>query len=126
MKADSPRISLKCEFRRLFRAMDFISNRYLARTRVPAKRAASFYDVYQQLGIAWEHLALQCRHWDGDRKVRGGKFACRICGKIKGANERWLLLPVHGQKVNRSKMLSEMSVGRRSSSFCTVLGRMTS
>ena len=97
MKADSPRTSLKREFRRLFRAMDFISHRYLARG--PAKRAAAFYDVYQQLGIAWEHLALQCRHWDGYRKVSGGKLACRSCGKIKGSKERWLLLPVHGQKV---------------------------
>ena len=99
MKSDSSRTSLKRELRRLFRAMDFISNRYLARTRVPAKSAASFGDVYQQLGVAWEHLALQCRHWDGYRKVRGGKLACRICGKIKGAKERWLLLPVNGQKV---------------------------
>ncbi len=79
--------------------MDFISNRYLARKRLPAKLAAAFYDVYQQLGVAWEYLALQCRHWDGYRKVRGGKLACRICGTIKGTETRWLLLPAKGQKI---------------------------
>ncbi|MBM3859645.1 MAG: hypothetical protein FJ395_08345 [Verrucomicrobia bacterium] len=99
MKADSPKPALKRELRRLFRAMDFISDRYLARKGAPAKLAAAFYEVYQQLGTAWEHLALQCRHWDGYRKVSGGKLACRICGKIKGTEERWLLLPAKGQKV---------------------------
>jgi len=98
MKADSPKAALKREFRQLFRAMDFISDRYLARKRVPAKLADAFYEVYQQLGTAWEHLALQCRHWDGYRNVRGGKLACRICGKIKGTEDRWLLLPAKGQK----------------------------
>jgi hypothetical protein len=99
MKTDSPKASLKRELRRLFRAMSFISDRYLARKRLPDKLAGSFDEVYQQLGVAWEHLALQCRHWDGYRQVRGGKLACRICGKIKGTEERWVLLPAKGQKV---------------------------
>jgi hypothetical protein len=28
-------------------------------------------EVYQQLGLAWEFLGLQCRHWDGFRRVGG-------------------------------------------------------
>ena len=98
MKAESPKTALKREFRRLFRAMSFISDRYLARKRLPAKLVAAFYEVYQQLGVAWEHLGFQCRHWDGYRKVRDGTLACRICGKIKGTEERWAQNPsqLHG------------------------------
>ena len=62
-----------------------------------------FAEIYQQLGLAWEFLALQCRHWNGYRQIAEGKEACGICGKIKGADERWLLLPRQGVK----------SVGRR-------------
>ena len=79
--------------------MNFISDRYLARRSAPAKLMESFYGVYQQLGVAWEFLGLQCGHWDGYRKLRDGKLACRICGKIRGADERWLLLPARGPKV---------------------------
>ena len=79
--------------------MSFISDRYLAKNHLPTKLVGSFYEVYQQLGVAWEHLGLQCRHWDGYRQVREGKLACRICGQIKGTEQRWLVLPARGPKV---------------------------
>jgi len=96
MKTESAKFHLKREFKRLFSAMNFISDRYLARKRAPAKQTKAFYEVYQQLAVAWEFLSLQCRHWDGYRRVRDGKLACRICGHIKGTDEQWL--PAKGTK----------------------------
>ncbi len=41
---------------------------------------------------------MQCGHWDGYRKPREEKMACRICGKTKGTDEHWLVLPRKGRK----------------------------
>jgi hypothetical protein len=98
MKAGSAKIRLKRDLRRLFRSMDFIADRYLRGRAATGKTAERFFTIYQQLAVAWEFLGLQCRHWDGYRKVREGKEACRICGKIKGTDEHWLLLPRAGRK----------------------------
>lgn len=88
---------LRREMRRLQRSMDFAS-RHPALDK-PGKEGRALAEVYQQLGRAWELLALQCRHRSGWRKLRGGKRACKICGTLKDAKETWLLLPRTGTKV---------------------------
>lgn len=98
-KADQSK--LRRDLRRLFRSMDFVSQHPALKR--DAKAAVHFAEVYQQLGLAWEFLALQCRHRGGWRKLRDGKFACKVCGVIRGAKEQWLLLPRDGGK----------SIGRR-------------
>jgi hypothetical protein len=93
---------LNRDLSRLFRSMDFVS-RHPALKRDTAQ-AQRFAEIYQQLGIAWEFLALQCTHRGGWRKLRDGKSACKVCGLIRGVKEQWLLLPREGKKI----------VGRRS------------
>lgn len=89
-------MGLKREFGRLFRSMDFVSRHpALKRHTAEARRLA---EVYQQLGMAWEFLALQCNHHAGWRKTREKKRVCKICGTVKGVRERWLLLPRDGKK----------------------------
>ncbi len=81
---------------RLFRSMDFVSRQpVLKRDTAEARR---FAEIYQQLGLAWEFLALQCSHRGGWRKLRDGKSACKVCGLIRGMKEQWLLLPRDGKK----------------------------
>jgi hypothetical protein len=87
---------LQRDLRRLNRSMDFVS-RHPALKR-DTKEARRFAEIYQQLGLAWEFLALQCRHRDGWRKLRDGKSACKVCGLIRGVKEQWLLLPRDGKK----------------------------
>ena len=54
---------LKRKLRRLIRSMDFVSRHpALKRAGPEAERLA---EVYQQLGLAWEFLALQCHHRSG-------------------------------------------------------------
>ena len=98
MRAETTKALLKRQFRSLFRSMDFVADNYLRGKGIPETTVERFAEVYQQLGTAWEFLALQCKHWDGYRKAREGKMACRICGKIKGTEEHWLLLPRKGRK----------------------------
>ena len=87
---------LQRDLRRLMRCMDFVSRHpALQRDTAEARRMA---EVYQQLGMAWQFLGLQCRHSGGWRKVRDGKSACKICGLIRGVKEQWLLLPRNGKK----------------------------
>jgi len=91
MKPTAAELKLKKELRRLERSMDFISvHPALSRD---TKEAERFAEIYQQLGLAWEFLALQCRHKNGWRKASGGNFACRVCGLVKGIEEPWLLVP---------------------------------
>ena len=68
MKKSSPKSQLKRDLRRLMRSMDFVS-RHPAVERDTAE-ADRFVEVYQQLGLAWEFLALQCTHRGGWRKLR--------------------------------------------------------
>lgn len=94
MKADSS--SLRREFKRLFRSMNFVS-RHPAISR-PGAQAERFAEVNQQLGMLWEFLALQCRHIEGWRKTREGALVCKTCGTLRNVAERWLLLPRRGRK----------------------------
>ena len=98
MENETPKSRLKRQFRCLFRSMDFVADHLRTGKRISERTVARFAEIYQQLGMAWELLGLQCKHWDGYRKVREGKSACRVCGKIKGTEEFWLLLPRTGQK----------------------------
>jgi hypothetical protein len=97
MKSQAGAMGLKREFRRLFRSMDFVSRHpAMKREAAEARRLA---EIYQQLGSAWEFLALQCDHHAGWRKTREKKRVCKICGTVKAARERWLLLPRDGKKI---------------------------
>lgn len=88
---------LKKEFRKLFRSLDFISNNFLNKEsrKIGIK---NYYTIYQQLGIAWEFLGMQCKHWDGYKKTRDRKEVCKICGKVKGVAENYYLLLKEGPK----------------------------
>ena len=88
---------LQRDLHRLFRSMDFVS-RHPALKRDSAE-ARRFAEIYQQLELAWEFLALQCKHKNGWRKLRDGKFACKTCGLIRGAKEYWVLLPRDEKKI---------------------------
>lgn len=70
----------------------------------PGPQAERFAEIYQQLGMLWEFLALQCRHAGGWRKMRDGKLACKLCGTIRGTAERWVLLPRDGRKIIGRKL----------------------
>ena len=85
------------EFKRLFSSMDFVSRHPSLNRRSP--QSERFADIYQQLGLLWEFLALQCRHTEGWRKTPEGKLACKLCGTIRGAPEHWILLPRAGKKI---------------------------
>jgi hypothetical protein len=92
----SNQTQLRRDLRRVLRSMDFVSRHpALQRDTAEARRCA---EIYQQLGLAWEFLALQCPHRGGWRKLKEGKSACKICGLIRGMKEQWLLLPRDGQK----------------------------
>jgi hypothetical protein len=90
---------IKKEFRKLFKSMDFIGKKFLADEKTAGKDFQVYFNIYQELGLAWELLSLQCGHWDGYRKTRDHKKACRICGKIKGIDESYYLLPRAGNKI---------------------------
>jgi len=89
---------LKKEMINLFKSMDFICDNFLNKEGSDEKQLQIFFNIYQQLAIAWEHLGLQCKHWDGFRKTREKNEACRICGKIKGVDDQYYLLPRSGLK----------------------------
>ena len=88
---------VKDELKRLFKSMDFVSSNFLCEEGLEEKQIQIYYDIYQGLGIAWEFLGLQCKHWDGFKKVRRGKEACKICGKLEDVEEDYYLLG-RGQK----------------------------
>ncbi len=89
---------LKRELRNIYRSLDFVSENFLSRKKIRKRDHQIFFTIYQQLGLAWEYLGLQCMHWDGYRKTRDGKEACRICGKIRGVDDTGYLLPKVGPK----------------------------
>ncbi|MBI4515304.1 MAG: hypothetical protein HY699_05755 [Deltaproteobacteria bacterium] len=94
--------NLRREFKRLFRSMDFVSRHpALSRRGRPAEH---FTELYQQLGMLWEFLALQCRHAEGWRKTREGTSVCRTCGTVRNAGEDWVLLPRRGRKIVGRKL----------------------
>lgn len=77
--------------------MNYVANNYLLKKRIASKKAGAFYTLYQHLGLLWEFLGCQCKHWEGYKK-KGNKFLCKICGKVKGTKESYYLLPVRGGK----------------------------
>ena len=97
MKRESDKTRVKRQLRELFRSLDFALDRS-GSGKASARDQGRFAEIYQQLGLAWELLGLQCRHWDGHRRTREGRMVCRICGKVKGTDEAWVLLPSKGRK----------------------------
>jgi hypothetical protein len=90
MNSSSTEASLKQDLRRLFRSMDFVSQHPALKQE--GREAERFAELYQQPGLAWEFLAMQCRHRSGWCKNHEGKFLCKACGLIRGAKQLWLLL----------------------------------
>lgn len=78
--------------------MDFISDNFLQNEKLGKKKLQIYFNIYQELGVAWEFLGLQCKHWDGYKRTRDKKEVCRICGKVKDADESYILLPQKGLK----------------------------
>jgi len=87
---------LKKQLSALFKSMDFVSNNFLDSEKMGKKEFQIFFNIYQQLGLAWEFLGLQCKHWDGYKKTRDKNEACKICGKVKGADDFYILLTRKG------------------------------
>jgi hypothetical protein len=99
MKNVSTKQRLKSEIRQVMRSMDFVSGHPALVKGGRGREAERYAAIYQQLALAWEHLALQCRHWDGFRARRGGTRCCPICGLVEGVKESWLLLPRNRRKI---------------------------
>ncbi len=78
--------------------MDFVAEHPALEDGRRSLAAARLAETYQLLGLAWEFLALQCRHTQGFRRTRDGKRVCRTCGTVAGTEKRWILLPRCGQK----------------------------
>jgi hypothetical protein len=57
-----------------------------------------YFNIYQGLGLAWEFLSFQCKHWDGYKRNKDGQELCRICGKVKDIRDQYCLLPADGAK----------------------------
>lgn len=78
---------VKIELKRLFKSMDFVSNNFLNTEDISKYKFQMYFNIYQQLGLAWEFLGLQCKHWDGYKKIKNGEKVCKICGKLKDKAE---------------------------------------
>jgi hypothetical protein len=68
---------LKKQLSALFKNMDFFSNNFLDSEKIAKKEFQVFFNIYQELGLAWEFLGLQCKHWDGYEETRDKKEACK-------------------------------------------------
>ena len=111
---------LKKELKKLFKSMDFISKGFLAKEQVDTKEFQIYFNIYQQLGLAWEFLGLQCGHWDGYRKTKDKKEVCKICGKVKGADDSYSLLD-NKQKVIGKKLMPNSKKTFKDKKEATVL-----
>ena len=87
---------IRKELQRLFRSMDYVSRHPALKRK--GSEANRYAEIYQQLGMAWELLGLQCGHRSGWRGLKDGNRACKTCGLIRGSEEGWLLLPQKGKK----------------------------
>ena len=96
---------IKKELKRLFKSMDFISERFLGDGKSDTKDFELYFNIYQQLGLAWEFLGLQCLHWEGYRRARNKKEVCKICGKVKDVADSYYLLPKDKQKTIGKKIM---------------------
>jgi hypothetical protein len=89
---------LKRQLNALFKSMDFVSKNFLNNEKISKRKLQVYFNIYQQLGLAWEYLGLQCSHWDGYKRTRDKKVACKICGKIRGTDDFYILLSKKGPK----------------------------
>jgi hypothetical protein len=89
---------LKKQLKDIFKSMDFVSKNFLNNEKISKRKLQVYLNIYQQLGLAWEFLGLQCKHWDGYKKTRDKKETCKICGKIRGADDFYILLSQKGPK----------------------------
>jgi hypothetical protein len=105
MKNKDERKWLKKELKSLFKSMDYIYDNYLSNTDKDEQEHGAFATIYQQLGIAWEYLELQCKHWDGYKLTKDKREVCKICGKIKGVDEAHIILPARGHKKIGKKLV---------------------
>lgn len=98
MKNELIKNQIKKELKRIFKSMDFVSDNFLNKEGVSKDKLEIYFNIYQQLGMAWEFLGLECKHWDGYKKTGEKNDACKICGKIKGVKDTYYLLPEKGLK----------------------------
>ena len=98
MRKNSVKSKIKRELKSLFKSMDFVSNNFFNNKKVGKADLRIYSNIYQQLGIAWEFLGLQCEHWNGYKKIKEEKKVCKICGKLKGADDSYYLIPKKGAK----------------------------
>ncbi|MGO8988326.1 MAG: hypothetical protein ACLQGU_03045 [bacterium] len=98
MKGGRIKEELKKQLKALLNSMDFVSEHFLDGKKMNGREFSRFFRIYQQLGLAWEFLGLQCKHWDGYRKTRDKKEICKICGKVKGVDDSYILLSNKGPK----------------------------
>lgn len=89
---------LKKDLKKLLKSMDFVSNNFLHGKGTNKKEVQIYCNIYQQLGLAWEFFGLHCRHHEGFKKTRDKNEVCKICGKVKGVEESYYLLPKEGIK----------------------------
>ncbi len=97
MNADRTKERVKKDLKSLFRSLDFVSNHFLKGRRKRSKEDL-YFNIYQGLGLAWEFLGLQCKHWDGYKLNKEGRELCRICGKVKGIRDQFFLILADGAK----------------------------
>ena len=97
MTSSRTKESLKKELRRVYKTMDYVSENFLEGNG-QRRTQQVYFDIYQALGLAWEFLSLQCKHWDGYKHNKAGQGLCRICGKVKGVRDQHCLLPMNGVK----------------------------
>ncbi len=90
--------AVKKQLKALLKSMDFVSDNFLHKEKISRKDFQVYFDIYQQLGLAWEFLGLQCGHWEGYKKTGDNKEVCRICGKVKGVEDAFVLLSRKGPK----------------------------
>lgn len=94
---DQKKVVMK-QLQSLLKSMDFVSNNFLRKENEAGKDFQIYFDIYQQLGLAWELLGLQCKHWEGYKKTTDNKEVCRICGKVRGVEDKFVLLSRKGTK----------------------------
>jgi len=78
---------IRKELKKLFKSMDFVSEKFLADEKAAGEDFQMYFNIYQQLGLAWEFLGRQCKHWDGYKKTREKKEVCKICGKVRDVKD---------------------------------------
>lgn len=84
---------IKKELKSIFRSLDFVSKKFLNNKNINKEEFQTFFNIYQQLGLAWDFLGLQCKHWEGYKKRKDKKELCKICGKVKDTDDSYYLLP---------------------------------